>query len=290
MSAVVTNSQVKPGETTAASTPVHGEERIIQLNSTTKITESALAALLARNKDWPFSADEDGWVMAHNTIRKDMKDFEQALATVVQGMKQGAALEDWQASHIAKYFAVMYGFIHHHHEIEEEIVFPCMKKKCELGERLSSDHKTLIELLDRCKDIVSGLKASQKTGSELKAVESLQAAFAVMQPRMCEHFKEEEEMGLPLLRMHFTAKEFVPIENRIKKGLKPSDLAHVLNPISSKEGKKEAMTHLGVPSLIQSLIMLPACKTYEKQVQRLVKELQQGKQAAPSNAMGCFGK
>ena len=43
-----------------------------------------------------------------------------------------------------------------------------------------------------------------------------------------------------------------------------------------------------ISGLVQSLIMLPACRKYEAQVQRLVEELKKGERIKPEpGCMGC---
>ena len=48
---------------------------------------------------------------------------------------------------------------------------------------------------------------------------------------MRQHLEEEEIIGLPLLRKHFTAKEAAVTEKRIIAGMKPSDMAWFLRPM-----------------------------------------------------------
>ena len=43
----------------------------------------------------------------------------------------------------------------------------------------------------------------------------------------------------------------------------------------------------GIPSIVQRLVLMPATRKYEAQVQRLVDELKKGERMPP--APGCFG-
>lgn len=52
--------------------------------------------------------------------------------------------------------------------------------------------------------------------------------------------------------------------------------------------QKETMTMLGVPGIIQTLVLLPACKKYNKTVHRLIAELQAGKRTPPKAGCSCF--
>ena len=82
----------------------------------------------------------------------------------------------------------------------------------------------------------------------------------------------------------------VVIEKKITADSTPADLAHFLRPIEDKEAKRKIMSQLGVPGLVQTLIILPACRKYDSDVQRLCEELKQGKRIAkPSGGLfSCF--
>jgi hypothetical protein len=76
-----------------------------------------------------------------------------------------------------------------------------------------------------------------------------------------------------------SVKEYKPIEAKLGAGLTPLDLAHMLRPMSSDAERVHWMTQVaGIPGIVQKQSMLPACRKYEIQVQRLLEEIKAGEQ------------
>jgi hypothetical protein len=127
--------------------------------------------------------------------------------------------------------------VHFHHEHEETLVFPFMAKRIVVPPKLGAggppgartQHRAgtpppgshsrsrraaqeLVALLDACG---AGIAAVQPTDAGAPAeagLRSLLASFVAFETSMRAHLLEEEEVGLPLLRHHFSSKEFTPVE------------------------------------------------------------------------------
>ena len=61
------------------------------------LSEQQLAACMRANAVWPYDAQRDGWVMAHNALRADMADLEAALSALDGQLAAGKKLNAWQA-------------------------------------------------------------------------------------------------------------------------------------------------------------------------------------------------
>ena len=80
---------------------------------------------------------------------------------------------------------------------------------------------------------------------------------------MLPHLLEEEQESLPLMRSHFTAKEFKPVEKRLIAGISPFDMAWLLRAMSDDESRRYWMTQVaGIPRLVQIIIMMPALRKF----------------------------
>ncbi len=83
------------------------------------------------------------------------------------------------------------------------ILFPWLATKVQLPAKMSADHKTLVEAMERCSALVAGLRHDAPAQAAAQAVALLVQEFASMRSETEGHFAEEEEVGLPLLRYHF---------------------------------------------------------------------------------------
>jgi hemerythrin-like domain-containing protein len=89
------------------------------------------------NDRWPQTGDRDGWVLEHNAIRLDMRDYARALATCIE---QGGNLTPWQVDILQSNWSRFNAQIHTHHDIEEKLFFPFMNTKVKLPQKMSADH------------------------------------------------------------------------------------------------------------------------------------------------------
>ncbi|KAG2489355.1 hypothetical protein HYH03_012185 [Edaphochlamys debaryana] len=262
------------------------EDGLKALNMTQEDFEAIMAADGTR---WKHSGCQDGWYLSHNSIRHAMTLLMAAIEKMKTQTDAGKPLEAWQVAAFQLVVKDIYHNIHAHHDHEEVIFFPWMESRVKVPPKMSSDHKTLMALLDKTRDIIMGLKAGD-AGSNKAAMEELYSTFTEMRALMCEHLEEEELVGLPLLRKHFTGKEMMDgPEKKIVAEMKPADLAFFLRPMDMPT-KRETMTRLGIPGLIQKLVMLPAVRKDEATVVHAFKELAAGERIAAAKKKGflCF--
>lgn len=142
--------------------------------------------------------------------------------------------------------------------------------------------------------MMSGCSASiasiRKAGPATSAatVRSLLEAFRPFRVHMAAHLQEEEDVGLPLMRHLFTAKELKPVEAQIIKDATPDDLAWVVRPLGSVQAKRDWMTQVaGVPGPVQTLVMMPAVRKRDARCVVPMKALGAGATEAPPAEPGC---
>lgn len=139
----------------------------------------------------------------------------------------------------------------------------------------------LVALLDKCG---RGIAAVQPGVGHAAAegLRSLLADFVTFQDSMSAHLLEEEEVGLPLLRHHFTAKEFKVVEEQIVAHATPADVAWVLRPMASDAARRAWMTDVvKIPTPVQALIIMPAYRRYNRNIVMPMAALRAGDTAAP---------
>jgi hypothetical protein len=74
---------------------------------------------------WKQPIEQDGWIKAHDCLRKD-------IATLIQAFEASASrgpIKQWESDIIKDVFGLHNNFIHAHHTSEDDIVVPFLKKK-----------------------------------------------------------------------------------------------------------------------------------------------------------------
>jgi hypothetical protein len=88
-------------------------------------------------------------------------------------------------------------------------------------------------------------------------------------------------VGLPLLRHHFTLKDFKPVEKKIVAHATPADVAWIMHPFKGDRERRAWMTGVGMPAPVQALVMMPASRRYNRDVVVPMAALRAGDTAAP---------
>lgn len=79
-----------------------------------------------KETSWPFPKEEDGWTLAHNSLRAEMRSLVEALEAV--NGREGS-LQDWEVKCIKKAWAAHEVHIHSHHKNEDDIMVPFLKTR-----------------------------------------------------------------------------------------------------------------------------------------------------------------
>jgi hypothetical protein len=125
-------------------------------------------------------------------------------------------------------------------------------------------------------------------GNKLDALRDAQTAFTTMRENMVEHLAEEEAIGLPMLRHHFSEAEVKPIIDQIVKTLTPRDVAWLLRQFETEEEKRHMLIHeLFVPGFVASFIMMPAVRKFHAEWVIPFQTLIAGATQAPPQGGGC---
>ncbi len=67
---------------------------------------------MAVNAGWSYPGCEDGWVKAHNAIRADMGALSVALASCLDDLKKGKALQAWRIANLQAWWAIFTENVH----------------------------------------------------------------------------------------------------------------------------------------------------------------------------------
>lgn len=183
------------------------------------------------------------YLRVHRLLRASAAEFAEILATPTATApahrRRDRALRRW-----CRGFA---GEIRCHHHIEDELLFPALRKRVatygEFGPRLDEDHASLDVVLD-------GLVAALAAGDRAAA-----AAFAVeLRDHLDEHLAFEDDEVVPLFIRHFTAIEFDELNKKALKLISPKQLVFTAPWLMSHLDPAEQATELAsVPKAITIL-------------------------------------
>jgi hypothetical protein len=118
--------------------------------------------------------------------------------------------------------------------------------------------QTLMEMLGACGTSVAAMREAGPATSAA-TVRALREAYGPLHAGASEHFKEEEDVSLPLMRNIFTADELKPVQAKMMKDTTPDDVAWVVRTLATPSDKCEWMTHVAaIPAAVQEADMMPA--------------------------------
>lgn len=227
----------------------------------TGLSADDVKKIMSVHGTWKFPGTEDGWFLIHNAFRWVMDAYLTGIQKTVALVEGGASLQEWQVQALADNYERFNLVLHHHHHFEEDHMFPFITKRVQLPPKLSESHVDLLVRLDEIKDLACvRLPAAPRTKDGcLQLLKDIEAKFAALKASNEDHFREEEQVGIPMMRKHFTQKEVADgPEKIILKEVTPADMAFLMRAVPDPKERARLMSQLGVPGFIQSLVMQPA--------------------------------
>lgn len=209
-------------------------------------------------------------LVPHEAIRRDLIEVDYLLKEHVK------PTEPWKLTNFFEWFSSrFFKMIHSHHDNEEKIFFPDIKKRFpNFPDKTSADHKTLLKMLD---DICNlGKTFKELSGKDIhnmeasaKVLPELQKLWSHMVADMLPHLAEEEEQMVTFIKNVYTKKEMDALVQKIiqSEGLGASRLflpsilesaAMWMTPANRNELKGE------LPPPIQFILRVFWTKPYQK--------------------------
>lgn len=215
-------------------------------------------------------------MLMHEVIQYDMREIGAAIHATLKQVQSGRPMEAWQPANLATFFPMFYQYVLEQHNHKVLDVFPWMSTRVVLPRDLTADNDALMAALDQCMVLAKSMKASGSVEQDAIQLRSFMVAFQDMRALMLDQIAIEEEVGVPMLRKHFTRDEYKPIEKMLCSKMTRQKVARFLNPMT-KEEKKEFLTNIvHIPGWAQNMFILPGCKTFSQQWLRLLAELKAG--------------
>ncbi|WP_089155960.1 hemerythrin domain-containing protein [Micromonospora sp. NBS 11-29] len=164
-----------------------------------------------------------GFRINHRTMRSDTR----RLAELLSRMADGEITYDRRrATALRTYLRLLCDGIHHHHRMEDEVLWPVLERSAgaEIDLReLSDDHAALDPVLDEVRGGADDLAAAFAPGAEgsgrARAVAGrLAAGLARLRDLLDEHIEEEERLIFPVIRRYVSVADWNTVEQAVRKG------------------------------------------------------------------------
>lgn len=151
----------------------------------------------------------DPWGMAwvHQVYRREFR----LLPALIRGVAEG---DRERAGIVADHISLMSTSLHEHHVSEDELLWPKLLERAQLQadavHRMEKQHDELHEVLLRSGELTPRWRETATAADRDELADLVSRVSAACD----EHFAEEEEHVLPLIREHITAEEWMQFERR----------------------------------------------------------------------------
>ncbi|MER6825540.1 hemerythrin domain-containing protein [Streptosporangium sp. NPDC000563] len=152
-----------------------------------------------------------GFQITHRAMRGDVRRLA-ALATQLAEGRQSA--DQTRARAIADFITTLNRGIHHHHTMEDKVLWPVLERSAgaEVDLRdLSDDHADLDPLLAE----IDGQAAAFASTGDASALAKSLTRLADM---LDEHITEEERLLFPIIRKYVSVADWHRVETEVRKG------------------------------------------------------------------------
>jgi hemerythrin-like domain-containing protein len=130
-------------------------------------------------------------------------------------MVRGVAEEDTEAAdRISRHLREMVDALHHHHQSEDELLWPRLVQRTPVDAglvgRMEAPHAIIGEILRRVNPVTSAWRSTASAGDR----DALAADLAELHTRLEEHLDEEEQHILPIVGQTITGTEWAELAER----------------------------------------------------------------------------
>lgn len=202
--------------------------------------------------EWEHPEEKDGWYQAHNALRHEVQDMK----GVLKHLKNRKLLA-WEKESISTWWAAHLEIIHAHHHSEDEIFTPFIETRVKYPKKLTTDHVGLVAQLDKIDALIRG-------GFDTAA--QLRAEWGTYERILKPHLREEELIGLPLLRAYFTPAEVKPEVDKIIAKDPPLALGSFIRTMGGEGPTRDFMAQEGIPFFVWYIAFKPGYQDYMNKV------------------------
>ena len=169
-----------------------------------------------------------------------------------------------------KFTAVQMEFLHHHHEMEDAVMFPLMATKMAIDPQIGKEHE---DVALRCNSIDKKTKALLSSPNLLDSYKEIRSEMVALRDILEPHLQEEELVLLPALLRKFTHDEISVVEGPETRNLPWAMLPHFYRRLSKTERESHMIDIFGIPHFVVHWILAGNFKKYKTVYGDLIDEL-----------------
>lgn len=207
------------------------------------------------------TARVDTWemVLVHRVFRREFR----ILPALIRAVPAGHTA---RAETIGAHLANVAGALHHHHEAEDDLLWPVMLDRvglrADLVRRMEAQHERLSGLLIRIDDLTARWRAHAAEDVRDELADVLAQASGALD----EHLADEERELLPLVSEHVTPAEWKALQERGREAIPKNKLALVfVGAILEEAGPHEARMFIAqLPAPVRLVWRMIGQRVYAK--------------------------
>ncbi|MGY1986888.1 hemerythrin domain-containing protein [Blastococcus sp. SYSU DS0669] len=201
--------------------------------------------------------------LAHRSMLRDARRLTDLLQQIAAA---GTPVDRGRATHIARYVGDYCDSVHHHHSVEDDVLWPVLAASAgshvDLTE-LSDDHSALDPLLDR---IRAGAAAFAARPADEDAATALAVDLAELRDTLEEHIADEEASVLPAIEEHVSVGDWAAVEARIRKRATLSfEVPRVVDVVTPEE-RATLLADGGLAVRLMLALLVPPFRRRERRV------------------------
>eukprot|EP01083_Nonionella_stella_P017121 47850_1 len=231
-----------------------------------------------KSSTWTSPVEQDGWVHAHNALRGEIKDISLCLQSVSKKFPND--IPSWTSESIKTMWSLHKEHIISHHDNEDKIMTPFMKKRIKLPDKLESDHTIILTLID-------AVTAAANNLEELGSFHRITSAFDSYAAALLPHLLEEERISLPLLRAYFSPREVKPQVMKINKRITDNEGGSFVHYMGEENFRNGFMKQEGIPFFVWHLFFKAKHNFFLKNMKAQFDALQSGTPPAVEKSKFC---
>ncbi|MEV4517971.1 hemerythrin domain-containing protein [Dactylosporangium sp. NPDC049525] len=156
-----------------------------------------------------------GITVNHRSMRGDAHRFAALLRDVADGVTPSTPT---RATAVAAYLETLCDGIHHHHQAEDDVLWPVLEASAgaevDLRE-LTDDHRQLDPLLDAIRRDAATLAAAPH---DRAAAHRLADLLGTLRDLLDEHIEDEERTVFPVIQRYVSDADWAKVEAAVRKG------------------------------------------------------------------------
>lgn len=251
-----------------------------------------LDALRLPDSRWPYHADLDSWTMFSKSCMEDLKDLEGVLQNLVAQVSGGWTLMAWQINYLRQYWELFRGVVLFQQDMHECVFAPVFSQYFDgaLWPEHFREHQQYAEAMTKILKQMNDLSVRQTAEKHRMYLMTIQECFLSLKVSMEQHLIRERTEGVMLVRKYFTQREVVHLVHQSRKQASLREVAYTVRSLPTMERKLEWYRVVQqVPAVLVWLVLWLALKKYDRETQRLLDSLKEGKDLKAGRRGCCLG-